>query len=269
MRITIGGRGLDFVLDTGASGITLDNGVARQLGLPAYGTHSAITAQRYTTARTIVPEMHVGQLTMKNVAVQLVPDGQTKTFGVKSVGLLGFDFLAELGVTVDYEHERVTACHRTGLRCAGRHARDPARRADRRRQPDGHRRDQRRAGERFMIDTGGAGSFMIFDTFARKHPEALHDEGGGDAFARSMTFEGVGGAITTKPYQIKSSDSGRSASTTSSVTASCRRAATKATTTASSGSTSSSCSTLGLDYANSRIYLVPNSFGRQAFGIRD
>ena len=108
VRVMVGSRGLDFILDTGASGITLDRDVARQLGLPAYGTHSAITAQRYTTARTIVPEMRIGQLSMKNVALQLIPDATNEAFGVKAVGLLGFDFLAELGVTVDYEHERVT-----------------------------------------------------------------------------------------------------------------------------------------------------------------
>jgi len=27
--------------------------------------------------------------------------------------------------------------------------------------------------------------------------------------------------------------------------------------------------TLGLDYANSRVYLVPNGFGRKVMGIRD
>ncbi|HTJ27533.1 MAG TPA: retropepsin-like aspartic protease, partial [Candidatus Limnocylindria bacterium] len=94
VRVTINGRGLDFVLDTGASGITLDATVAKQLGLPAYDTHSTTTAGRYATARTIVPEMRVGDLTMHDVAVQLIPQGWNVGSEVKEVGLLGFDFLA-------------------------------------------------------------------------------------------------------------------------------------------------------------------------------
>jgi predicted aspartyl protease len=269
VRITIGGRGLDFVLDTGASGITLDNGVARQLGLTAYGTHSAITAQRYTTARTIVPEMHVGQLTMKNVAVQLVPDGLDETFGVKSVGLLGFDFLAELGVTIDYEHERVTAVPEPAyVAPAGAHVIPLDVRIG-----DGSPMVtvavNGALGERFIVDTGGAGSFMIFDTFARKHPEALHDEGGGDAFARSMTFEGVGGAIKTKPYQIKKLKMGPISFNDFVGYRVMSASSYEGDDDGIIGVDFLKLFNVGLDYANSRIYLVPNSFGRQAFGIRD
>lgn len=267
VRITIGGRGLDFVLDTGASGITLDNEVARQLGLTAYGTHSAITAQRYTTARTIVPEMRVGQLTMKNVAVQLVPDGANQAFGVKTVGLLGFDFLAELGVTIDYEHERVTAVPEPAYAApAGKYVIPIDVRIG-----DGSPlvsvAVNGALGERFTLDTGGAGSFMIFDTFARKHPEALHDEGGGDQFARAMTFEGIGGAIRTQPYQIKNLKLGpisfidfvgyRVTSATSY----------EGDDDGIIGADFLKMFTLGLDYANSRVYLVPNSLGRRVMRL--
>ena len=79
VRIMVGTRGLDFLLDSGASGITIDTDVARQLGLPAYGQQSAVTAQRYTTARTIVPEMHIGDLVMRDVAVQIVPQAPTRS----------------------------------------------------------------------------------------------------------------------------------------------------------------------------------------------
>ncbi len=108
VRVTVAGRGLDFLLDTGASGIVIDETVARELGLPFHGQRSAVTAGRYTTARTVIPEMHVGDLTMRDVAAQIVPQGWNETIGVKTVGLLGFDFLAELGVTIDYEKGRVT-----------------------------------------------------------------------------------------------------------------------------------------------------------------
>lgn len=89
VRVTIAGRGLDFVLDSGASGITIDSSVARELGLPEYGKRSAVTAGRYETARTIVPEMRVGDLVMRDVAVQEIPQGWNTATDVKEVGLLG------------------------------------------------------------------------------------------------------------------------------------------------------------------------------------
>lgn len=269
VRITVNGRGLDFVLDTGADGITLDNTVARQLGLTAYGTHSAITAGRYTTARTIVPEMRVGQLSMKDVAVQLVPDGANEAYGVKTVGLLGFDFLAELGVTIDYEHERVTAVSEPAYTPpAGAHVIPLDVRIG-----DGSPMltvaVNGALGERFVLDTGGAGSFMIFDTFARKHPEALHDEGGGDEFARSMSFEGIGGAIRTQPYQLKKLKIGPIAFIDFVGYRVMNAASYEGDDDGIIGVDFLKLFTLGLDYANSRVYLVPNGFGRKVMGIRD
>ncbi len=269
VRVMIGGRGLDFILDTGASGITLDRDVARQLGLPAYGTHSAITAQRYTTARTIVPEMRIGRLSMKNVALQLIPDATNEAFGVKAVGLLGFDFLAELGVTVDYEHERVTVVPEPNyVAPAGKHVIPLDVRIG-----DGSPMltvaINGATSERFLVDTGGAGSFMIFDAFVRKHPEALRDEGGGDAFARAMIFDGIGGTIPTKPYQIKSLRFGPidfNGFVGYRVTSA---ASYEGDDDGIIGADFLHLFTLGLDYANSRLYLVPNSYGRKAMGIRD
>jgi predicted aspartyl protease len=269
VRITIGGRGLDFVLDTGSSGITLDNEVARQLGLTAYGTHSAITAGRYTTARTIVPEMRVGQLSMKDVAVQLVPDGANEAFGVKTVGLLGFDFLAELGVTIDYEHQRVTAVPEPSYAVpTGKHVIPLDVRIG-----DGSPMVtvavNGALGERFTIDTGAGGAFMIFDAFARKHPEALHDEGGGGEYARSIRFDGIGGAIKTQPYQIKKLQIGPISFQDYVGYRVMSAVSYEGGDDGLIGVDFLRMFTLGLDYANSRIYLVPNEYGRKAFGLRD
>lgn len=46
VRVTIGGRGLDFVLDSGASGITIDSSVAREVGLPEFSKRSAPAGTR-------------------------------------------------------------------------------------------------------------------------------------------------------------------------------------------------------------------------------
>jgi len=268
VRLMVGARGLDFLLDTGASGITLDNEVARELGLTVYGQHSTVTAQRYTTGRTIVPEMHVGDLVMRDVAVQTVPSLGEIEPGYKAVGLLGFDFLSELGVTIDYEKKQVTV------------VREPDYVA-----PQGKRvfwldvrigdgvpftnvKVNGALSERFLLDTGGAGTFMIFDAFARKHPEALVDKGGGGEL-REMRYYGVGGAIPTRPYQLASIKVGG---------LNFQDFVGFRVTSAQSyagdedgliGTDFLRMFTVGLDYANSRVYLIPNVAGRKAMGLRE
>jgi clan AA aspartic protease (TIGR02281 family) len=267
VRVTINGRGLDFVLDSGASGITLDSTVAKQLGLPLYNTRKATTAGRYATARTVVPEMHVGDLVMRDVAVQVVPQGWETGEGVKEVGLLGFDFLAELGVTIDYEHQRVTVVRGRDYTAPN----DPHTASldvrIGRGQPLATVTINGASGNRWVLDTGGSGTFLIFDYFARRHPGALRDEGAG---SRSLTqyLYGIGGEFEVKPYQIADLE-----------LANLRfkdfvgyRVVPKASYSANEdgviGTTFLRYFTLGLDYGNSRVYLTPNREGRAAFGIR-
>jgi predicted aspartyl protease len=268
VRVTINGRGLDYVLDTGAGGITIDMQVAKELGLPLHAQRSAVTAQRYTTARTRVPEMRIGNLVLRDVAVQAIPQGDDETGSVKVVGLLGFDFLAELGVTIDYEHKRVTVVpgdayvppavpHTTTLDVrigSGVPLADVT--------------INGALGERFILDTGGGGTFLIFDYFARRHPEALKDEGEG-ARSRPQRFHGIGGSFDTRPYQIAALKLGNIRFTDFigyRVTSAGSYAG------ASDGLIGDvflRMFTLGLDYGNSRVYLVPNNVGRKVMGIRE
>ncbi len=50
---------MDFLLDTGASGIFIDIGLAKTLGLKLVNATSVVTAQRYTSYDATIPEMHV------------------------------------------------------------------------------------------------------------------------------------------------------------------------------------------------------------------
>jgi hypothetical protein len=179
----------------------LDEGVARELGLMPYQRRSAVLAGRYTTARAIVPEMRVGDLVMRDVAVGLIPQQSHEKAGIKVVGLLGFDFLAELGVTIDYEHQRIVAI-------PGGEFLPPV-------DPRAILVDVRigngvpeatvsmngAVGERWIIDTGGIGTFLIFNNFARRHSSAIHDEGAGSR-ARVARLVGIGGEFAARPYQI-------------------------------------------------------------------
>ena len=266
VRVTIDGRGLDFVLDSGASGITIDSTVARELGLPEFQKHSAVTAGRYNTARTIVPEMHVGPLVMHDVAVQEVPQGWKTGEDVKEVGLLGFDFLAELGVTVDYEHQRVTVVRGADYVPPADPQTIPLDVRVGAGQPRTSLAVNGALGERWIVDTGGSTTLIVFDYFARRHPEALHDEGGSSG-GRRMHLYGIGGDIEAEPLQIASLKLANVNFTGFTAYRVVGRGTYAQNDDGIVGVEFLRLFTLGFDYAHSRIYLVPNSSGRAAMGI--
>ena len=268
VRVMIGDRGLDFVLDTGSSGITIDEAVAKQLELPLHLQRSAVTAQRYTTSRTVIPEMRVGELVMRNVAAQVIPQGWSEQNGnVKTVGLLGFDFLAELGVTIDYEKERVTVVPEPAYNPPSTPRTTALEVRIGTGQPMTTVAINGAVGERFLLDTGGVGTFMIFDYFARRYPDALKDEGAG-ARSRPVQFSGVGGAIGTRPYQIARLQLGNILFTDFVGYRVISRGTYASATDGLIGADFLRLFTLGIDYANERIYLTPNSAGLAAMGIK-
>ena len=109
---------------------------------------------------------------------------------------------------------------------------------------------------------------MIFDAFARKHPEALVDKGGGGD-ARSMMFSGIGGRLSTKPYQLRNVRVGPLSFNDFVIYVVTSRESYAGDIDGIVGADFLRLFTVGLDYADSRIYLVPNQAGRRAMGIRD
>ena len=97
VTVGIGEKKLKFLLDTATRGITLDVDVARQLGLTS----------KYL--QVIVPEMHVGPLTMHNVVTDLAHVTSIERIDDQAVGLLGTDFFRGAGITVDFVNKRATA----------------------------------------------------------------------------------------------------------------------------------------------------------------
>ncbi len=265
VRVTIGGRGLDFVLDSGAGGITIDSTVARELRLPAFQEHSNVAAGRYTTARTIIPEMHVGSLVMHDVAAQEVPQGWKTGEDVKEVGLLGFDFLAELGVTVDYENKRVTVVPGASYVPPVDPSAIPLDVRLGAGQPRATVSLNGAIGERWILDTGGSTTVIVFDYFARRHPEALRDEDASGEAHRHLY--GIGGDIDAEPVRITSL---KLASVNFTGIVGYRvtgRGTYAQNDDGLVGVEVLHLFTLGFDYPHSRIYLVPNSEGRAAMGI--
>jgi hypothetical protein len=206
VRATIGGRGVDFVLDSGASGITLEDGAAKDLGLvPAGSVTDTANAGTFRSLILNVPLITIGSIAIENVTVRSVP--RIQQIGPKgeyhAVGLLGYDFIRAVALKLDYDGGTVTAYDPKAFmppQGPGEFDLDlnlsdsvPLVRVT----IDGVQSD------RFLIDTGGAGSMLLFGQFASANKAALVDEGGGGSL-RDVRFNGVGGDVLTKPIQVKS-----------------------------------------------------------------
>lgn len=270
VRLSIQGRGLDFLLDTGASGIVIDENIVRQLGLSTYGRYSSgVNAGRYVGSSVLVPSVKIGDLSMTDVAMDTTPHMRESDDefqgGVKPVGLLGFDFIAALGLKLDYEHGAVTAYdgnafvppttpHTIALdiRLGSQ-------------QPRVDVTINGALGERFIIDTGAPAPLLLFDYFQRRHPEALVDRGGGGN-ARFLRFYGVGGNFQTVPYQLDSVRLGSAEFKGTLAYAVRSRTSYGGEQDGLIGVQFLELFNVYLNYADSRIYLEPNAFGRSASG---
>lgn len=101
VRVIVGRTGYDFLLDSGAAGIVVDPSVVEQQNLERYGQRVGATIGAFPESTTIVPQMTLGGLRMRNVVARVVsvpfhPDERTRL-----AGMLGFDFFADAVVHVD------------------------------------------------------------------------------------------------------------------------------------------------------------------------
>lgn len=192
VRLEVQGRGLDFLLDTGASNLTINDTVARELKLPLYGRATQTVAGSFVTGRVVAPLVTIGNLTMRDIVMRTVPLSSNESHDTRVVGLLGFDFLDAVALKIDYATGEVDAIRSNSLTVP------PAATAlDVRLNsgaPVAHAAVGEAAGDDFIIDTGAAFSFVVFQRFARAHPDAfppLED-------TRVFYGNGVGG---TMPYR--------------------------------------------------------------------
>lgn len=200
VRVQIGGRGLDFALDTGASGIVLDDDQVRVLGLPHYGAISnAANAGRFVTTQSVVPEMSIGELRMHNVVISTMPHIAADGADYKVVGLLGFDFIGALALKLDYQRARIAATQPEAFVPPSGSGTYPIAVRLGRQIPLADVSINGALGERFLIDTGAAGTMLVFDFFARRHHEALSDA---RFLEDQLHFTGAGGAFQTQPYRV-------------------------------------------------------------------
>jgi len=210
VMVTINGHGYDFLLDSGSAGINVDPGAVEALGLHVYSkSKNAYNAGAFDTAQAKIDAMSVGPLTMHDVYVHTAPVVEHND-NVKSVGLLGFDFLAELGVKIDYDHKNVQVRrYGTYSQPVGADVNELPIRLDSQ-TPLVTAKINGAIAERITIDTGADSPFLLFNYFARRHPEAMVDKDGGGARSGYVDFDGVGGTVETKPYELGEIVLGRS-----------------------------------------------------------
>lgn len=204
VRLSINGRGLDFKLDSGTSGIALDVDVAGQLGLKRFGESTHAVAGTFVAANALVPEMRIGDLTLENVSVSALPFNYQQDRDTKIVGLLGYDFLAGAVIKVDYYNGTVDAY-------------DPASFVP----PSGTvyplklKLDDavpvvsaslgEAGGNDFIIDTGST-LVVLFQGFAQKHAAELPAVSytiADKTYYPLVTAEGVGGIFELQPATVK------------------------------------------------------------------
>ncbi len=195
VRLAIAGRGLDFLLDTGAAAITINDAVARELKLPVYGRATQTVAGTFSTGRVIVPAVSIGPLEMHDVVMRTLPFAASEAKSVRVVGLLGFDFLDAVALKIDYASGELDA-FRPGTVAAppGSDAVDIRLNSN---APVARATIGNATGEDFIIDTGAAFSYVVFQRFARAHPEALAVE------SRESFGSGVGGTFGYRSLATK------------------------------------------------------------------
>jgi predicted aspartyl protease len=196
VRLTINGRGLDFLLDSGASGIFIDPGVAHELGLPVYGKTTNTIGGNYDESRTIVPDAVVGNLHMKNVAIYVSPIDDRHPLA-KVVGLLGYDFIASAIVGVNYKDETVTLYPHGSSPTQEVVTKIPVELDDD--VPRASASFEGVAGK-FLIDTGAFGT-LIYNDYFQRLPNHSNLKG-----TERVGF--VGGVVPTAKYTIYNLDFG-------------------------------------------------------------
>ena len=207
--VTIDKHTVDFQLDSGASGILIDNQIVEALKLPTYGKSTGDTAGTYSQGTTVVPLMTFGGITMHDVAADSVPFTYWSDDHTPVAGLMGFDFIDGAVIHIDYEHSTLEAYDPTTfVPPAGATAIPIALDDD---VPLISVSIAGASGNRFIVDTGADRS-ALFSYFVDVNSAVLTDQGLGDEMVASFPFltdfNGVGGQVKYRPLQAGPLDFG-------------------------------------------------------------
>lgn len=192
LRAIVNGRGLDFILDSGASGLFIDPAVAHELGLVPFGHHSiTIGGGDVNMGRVRIPKMTIGGLEVDNAVFTTSPIDQPAG-DARAVGLIGFDFLASGIIGIDFKQQTLTLFPRDAFDPKSLGLIDLPLQLD-----DGVPRTDvwiEGVHGHFMVDTG-AFQMLVYHNFADKLPSAAH-------LTRDSEIVTVGGVMSTSVLRI-------------------------------------------------------------------
>ncbi|MBV8082506.1 MAG: aspartyl protease family protein [Candidatus Eremiobacteraeota bacterium] len=201
----INGRSVDFQLDSGASEILLNNAVANALQLPEYGQQTQVTAGTYTARHSIVQRVDFGGATLTNVAVTTAPFHTWADETTPVAGLLGFGFIANCVVHVDYVQGRVEAIDPASFEPPSGAIALSIRLDDQ--VPVITVKIGTATSDRFILDTGADRS-TLFSAFVQAHPLETADQGLGQQYTEAYPYfdkvSGVGGSVSVTRTQVSS-----------------------------------------------------------------
>lgn len=203
--VSIAGRSFFFLLDSGASALTIDPGVAKELGLTLLNARPEVASNRFEAHDTVISAIDVGGLQMRDVVASVVPLGMGRK-PTDPAGLLGFDFLAELAVRIDYERQRVLAMDPrsyeppSGTDVSALHLRLGS-------QVPMVNADLGGAiSQRLIVDTGSPSALLLFDYFSRRHGDVLRfplDDLVLSSDPAARTSLGIGGDFKSRPFRMR------------------------------------------------------------------
>jgi len=204
VRVRIASHKVDLQLDSGASGILLNQAVADATGAKSFGQKTEITAGQYLAADALVSKMDFGVASMQNVAAQTAPYAELTYDETPVAGLLGYDFIAGCVLHVDYYNGTVEAIAPSSFSPPPSAVALPVRLDDG--VPIVSVRIGSATASHFIVDTGADRS-MIFSAFAQAHPKDVADQGLGqemtDSFPFVIDIRGVGGKVHVRQVQVR------------------------------------------------------------------
>jgi hypothetical protein len=172
VRLQIAGRGYDFELDTGASGLFVTEQTARALVLPVEHAAAMDVDAHFASSVVRLPAATIGAVVVRDAVMRTIPAMAPAT-GVQPCGLIGYDLLASLDLRIDYAAHTIEAIAPAAYRLPG--GTSFVLPADLRYGvPLVAAAVDDRPGTDFVFDTGAGGTGLLFERFAAKHGAALH-----------------------------------------------------------------------------------------------
>jgi predicted aspartyl protease len=194
VKVRVGAKDYDFLLDSGAAGIVIDPTVADDAHVETVGARVGATIGTFNETTAIVPVMNVGPLRMRSVVARVVPIPFHLDERTRIAGLLGFDFFLDTVVHIDLDHGIANAIAQSAFKPPPDAVPVPLALDDR--TPVAHARADARTG-RIVLDTG-ANRSLFTPAFASRADVAI------DPAAATAQFRGMGGMGTAATVHLKS-----------------------------------------------------------------